>query len=203
MSDVELDRIRRDLQTMKDAAGTELPFGREELRNNVLHGLLAVPLAIWATVGPGTHMSLAIIVTLITMALADWFWGAKYRRQRFQHPSRWKEFRIQTLAPLAAAPLVLFGCYWAIANGTPVGTMIGLVLFAGGAACCLIALFSQRRRHYCGMGAVMMTCGIVMPWCSEQQTGLAFALLFLVGGLASTAIGAWQLRRNETNRGSD
>ncbi len=203
MRDAQLDRVRRDLATMKDAAGTELPFGRQEVRRKMLHALLAVPLAIWAIVGPGTHMSLALIVTLIALLVAESTLGAKYRRQRFQHPSRWKEFRLGILAPLAGAPLVLFGFYWAAANGTPVRTMMGLVLFATGIAFCLIALFSQKRRHYCGMGAAMMVCGIIMPLCSDRQVGLAIALLFIVGAPLTGAIQAWQLRRSELNHGSD
>ena len=32
MNDVGLDRVREDLEAMKQAAGTELPFGREDLK---------------------------------------------------------------------------------------------------------------------------------------------------------------------------
>ena len=203
MSDADLDRVRRDLETMKEAAGTELPFGRADVKRDVLQGLLAVPLALWSTVGPGTHMSLAIILTLIALVVPGLTWGVKHRHQRFQRPSRWREYRYEILLPLVAAPFLVFFACWAIANGTPPMTMVGLVLIAAGIGACLIALFSQRRRTWGGMGVAMMACGVVMPWCTEQQTGLAMALLFIVGGSATAAIGAWQLRRNEGNHGTD
>ena len=203
MTDAELDRVRRDLEIMQDAVGTELPFGRKEILKTFLSGLWAVPLAIWATLGPGTYISLAIVLTLVAMVLVGSATGAKSRRQRFQEPRRWREFRYEMLVPLALAPFVLFGFYWAVANGTPPKTMMGVVLFVAGVALCFIAGFSRARRSYFGMGVATMTCGVVMPWCSERQIGLALALLFIVGASAEAAIGAWQLRRSEANHGAD
>jgi hypothetical protein len=47
------------------------------------------------------------------------------------------------------------------------------------------------------MGVAMIPCGMVMPWCTDQQVGLAFALMFIVGAPLSAAIAAWQLRSEE------
>jgi len=203
MSDAELDRVRRDLETIKDAAAAELPFGREEVKRTVLHGLLAVPLAIWATVGPGTYMSVAIIATLIAIVIAGSTLGAKCRRQRFEHPSRWRECRYTILGLLVGGPLGLFGIFWLVANGTPPKTMMGLALLAPGIGFCLVAVFSSRRRSYCGMGAAMVACGAAMPYCSDRQIGLAIALLFIVGASTAAAIQTWQLKRSEGNHGTD
>jgi hypothetical protein len=203
MADTELDRVRRDLETMKDAAGTELPFERKDVLRTFLSGLVAVPLAIWATLGPGTYMSLAIALTLVALVLVALPSGATCRRQRFQQPRRWRECRFEWLLPLLAAPFILFGFFWAVTNGTPPNTMVGIVLFVSGVALCFIAGFSRARRSAFGMGVGTMTCGIVMPWCSERQIGLAFALSFIVGMSAAAAIGAWQLRTNEAYHGTD
>jgi len=65
MNDVGLDRVRQDPETMKQVAGTDLPFGREDLKWGWIDGLVFVPLAAWAWLGPGTYMSLAIILSLL------------------------------------------------------------------------------------------------------------------------------------------
>lgn len=203
MSDADLDRVRRDLETMKEAVGTELPFGPKEVRRTFLHSLLAVPLALWATVGPGTYMSLVIIVTLVVIAIAESSLGRKFRRQRFEHPFRWREYRYQLLGELAAVPFILGFFCWAVANGTPPRTMMGLVLLVGGGIFLFIAAFSPKRRFYGGMGLAMIACGSVMPWCLDRGDGLTLALLFFVGGSLSAAIQAWQLRRVERSHDAD
>ena len=56
MNDAGLDRVRKDLEAMKQAAAVELPFGREDLKWGWIDGLIFVPLAAWAWFGPGTYM---------------------------------------------------------------------------------------------------------------------------------------------------
>ena len=198
MNDLGLERVRQDLETMKQAAGTELPFGREDLKWGWIDGLIFVPLATWAWLGPGTYMSLAIILSLLATLPGAWALRRKYRGQRDRHPSRWREQRLGTLVCLAAAPLVYLIAVWAIANGTPPNTMVGLVLAAGGCVATIMGLFSRKRRYYVGLGIAMMACGLVMPGATARQVGLAMALMFIVGAPASTAIAAWQLRAQES-----
>lgn len=197
MNDAGLDRVREDLETMKQAAGTELPFGREDLKWGWIDGLIFVPLAVWAWLGPGTYMSLAIILSLLATLPGAWVLRRKLRRQRDRHPSRWREHRHGTLVLLCTAPLVYLIFVWAVVNGTPPNTMVGLVLAAAGVVATVIGLFSRTRRYFAGMGIAMVACGLVMPLCTDRQVGLAMALMFIVGAPASTVIAAWQLRAEE------
>ena len=194
MNDEQVERVRKDLEAMKQAAGTELPFGREDLKWGWFTALVFVPLAVWSLLGPGTYMSLAIVLSLLAVLPAELAFARKHRQQRNRHPSRWRETRLKTLVELGAAPLVLLISVWAIANGTPVITMVGLVLAVGGGVLTFTGIFCRRRLAYVGLGITMIPCGMVMPWCTDQQFGLAFALMFIVGSTASTAIAAWQLR---------
>jgi hypothetical protein len=198
MSDAGLDRVRADLEIMKQAAGTELPFGREDLKWGWIHGLVFVPLAVWSWLGPGTYMSLAIVLSLLATVPGVWVIWRRNRRQRDEHPSRWREHRRETLLSLAIAPPGYLLCVWAIVNGTPPNTMVGLILAVGGGVGTIIGLLSGRRRYYIGMGIAMIACGLVMPGATDQQVGLAMALMFIVGVPVSTAIAAWQLRVQES-----
>lgn len=198
MNDVELDRVREDLETMKQAAGMELPFGREDLKWGWIDGLIFVPLAAWSLLGPGTYMSLAIILSLVATLPGGWALRRKYRRQRDRHPGRWREQRLGALLVLGAMPLVILIAVWAIANGTPPNTMVGLVLAVSGCVYTFMGLFSRRRRYSVGMGIAMIACGLVMPGATDRQVGLAVALMFIVGAPVSTAIAAWQLRAQES-----
>ena len=203
MTSVELDRVRKDLEAMKQAAGMELPFGREDLKWGWIDGLVFVPLAAWAWFGPGTYMSLAIILSLLATLPGGWVLQRKYQRQRDRHPSRWRNQRLGTLVLLGAVPLILLIFVWAIANGTPPNTMVGLVLAVGGGVFTLIGLVSRIRRYMIGMGVAMIACGLVMPGATDRQVGLAFALMFIVGATVSTAIAAWQLRAEESGHATN
>lgn len=203
MTSAELDRVRKDLEAMKQAAGMELPFGREDLKWGWIDGLVFVPLAAWAWLGPGTYMSLAIILSLLATLPGAWVLQWKYKRQRDRHPSRWRNQRLGTLVVLGAVPLILLIFVWAIANGTPPNTMVGLVLAVGGGVFTLIGLVSRIRRYMIGMGVAMIACGLVMPGATDRQVGLAFALMFIVGATVSTAIAAWQLRAEESGHATN
>jgi len=203
MSDAGLDRVRRDLETMKQAAGTELPFGREDLKWRWIDGLIFVPLAAWAWLGPGTYMSLAIVLSLLATLPGGWAIRRKHRRERDRHPSRWREQRLGTLVLLGAVPLGYLIFVWAVVNGTPPNTMVGLTLAVGGGVATFIGLLSRIRRYYLGMGIAMIACGFVMPGATDRQVGLAMALMFIVGAPISTAIAAWQLRAQESGHATD
>jgi hypothetical protein len=203
MSEIGLDRVREDLEAMKQAAGTELPFGREDLKWGWIDGLVFVPLAIWSYLGPGTYMSAAIILSLLATVPGAWAIARKHRQQRDRHPSRWRATRYQTLVELGSAPLVVLIAVWAIANGTPVNTMVGLALAVGGGVLTFIGLFSRRRRYNLGIGIALILGGLAMPWCSDQQVGLVFALMFGGGATLSTAIAAWQLRDVENGHATN
>jgi hypothetical protein len=86
---------------------------------------------------------------------------------------------------------------WAVLNGTPPNTMVGLALAVGGGVGTFFGLFVPQRRYYLGMGIAMIACGLVMPGATDRQVGLAFALMFIVGASVSTIIATLQLRAQE------
>ena len=203
MNDERVDRVREDLEAMKQAVGTELPFGTEDLKWGWFTALVFVPLAVWSLLGPGTYMSLAIVLSLLAVLPAELAFARKHRQQRNRHPGRWRETRLKTLVELGSAPLVILIWVWAIANGAPVNMMVGLVLAVGGGVLTFMGLFSRRRLAYVGLGITTIACGLAMPGATDQQVGLALALMFIVGSTASTAIAAWQVRDVESGHATN
>jgi hypothetical protein len=53
------------------------------------------------------------------------------------------------------------------------------------------------------MGVALIPGGMVMPWCTDQQVGLSFALMFMVGAPLSAVIAAWQLRSEENGHATN
>ena len=199
MTSAELDRVRKDLEVMNQAAGTELPFDKADLKWGWIDGLIFVPLAIWAWLGPGTYMTLAIVLSLLGTLPGAWSIWRKHRLQRDRHPSPWREQRRKTLISVCAVPIAYLIAVWAIANGTPPNTMVGLLLAVGGSVYTIAGLVSSRRRYYLGIGIAAIACGLAMPGATDRQVGLAMALMFIVGAPVSTAIAAWQLRAEESS----
>jgi hypothetical protein len=87
--------------------------------------------------------------------------------------------------------------YWAVANGVPPRTLVGLTLAIAGGVCVYIGCRSVIRRDYIPFGLAMIACGLAVPWYTDRQIGLGFALMFLVAELTSWALAARQLRRVE------
>jgi hypothetical protein len=199
MTSSDLDRVRKDLDVIQQALGAESFLVRANWKHALLNVLILVPLVLWSTVGPGTYMSLAIIVTLVALAAGGIGEGRAYRRERAEHPARWREWRRLMMVPLWGAPLVVLFGVWAISNGVPPRTMTGLVLAVAGGILVAMGCFAAIRRSYIPMGLAMIVCGLALPWYTDQQVGLGFALMFLVGELTSWAIAARQLRRAEQN----
>lgn len=199
MTNSNLDRVQQDLEVISQALGAESPPVPVNWKRALLNVLILVPLVLWSTVGPGTHMSLVIVVTLLALVATDIGRGREYHRQRAKHPASWREWRRQMAIPLWAAPAVVLLNIWAVANGVPPRTMIGLTLAVAGGIIVSMGCFAMIRRSYIPFGLAVAVCGLAIPWYTDQQVGVGFGLMFLVAELTSWAVAARQQRQAERN----
>ncbi len=119
MSQTELDRVRNDLATMKQAAGVGLPIGRSDVGLSVAWAAAGVPLAAWAlytSPGQTTFGLLLILPGLAVLALSA-FVAKKYHRHRDKAPARWREHRFQWIAAGVLTPVVGGFVAWGIVRG--------------------------------------------------------------------------------------
>ena len=218
MSGNELDRVKKDLEVMQEAAGLELPFGWED----VWLCAVGVPafgiwIVLWTLLLPGGEamnmlkMALACVPALAAISIYV-FLRYKYRRGSGRSPIRRREYSLELIGMviigLFLTPYMLF-LMW---MGCPKPFIFGMMWFFLGMMVGILA-FSNRGRLYNLGGAIgLLVCGVVIPLCSVERSGtwrvrvlhispdstvdsflISIGIVCIVGGLISAGIMAYQL----------
>jgi hypothetical protein len=192
MSEAELRRLRQDLETIRQAAGLDLPFGRTD----VWLALGLVPagalLSAWAWLGPEEYLAfgLAPLVLLALAALAREAW----KRHRGSGAAR-REQTLDALGVLVVAAGLAAYFVWRRGLGLPQPAAGAVACFFVGVMSALVGLTSRPRRAMLAAALAFIPFALAIPYCGGKQAvaavgGLAVAL----AGLGAAAIMAWQLR---------
>ena len=202
MSETELNRVRDDLATIKQAAGLELPFGKEDVRLSLWSAVIGVFVTACAVFSPWEYRLVVFVpigmATLITVRA-----GRKARQQRTKQPSRWREQRTAGIAVLVFLPLAIGYKYWERELGMPREMAGAAIVFFFGVGVLVAAVIEKKRLYYAGGAIPLMAFGISIPLCTPQQVMIAAGLCWITGGLAVAAIQSWQLRTNGTEHAAD
>ncbi len=193
MSDAELRRMRDDLETVRQAAGLDLPFEWEDVLQTLALAPAGVFLSAWAYFGPGDSLVVGLAPLLLVAAVVGTrqLWklrsgaGASSRRERTSST-------ISTLVIVAALGVYFtWARKFALVNGPP-----GVVaVFFLGVLCLLLGLSGRPRRVHLAGAATLIPFGLVAPLCTNHQGVAAVGGLFVVlAGLIAAAIMAVQLR---------
>jgi hypothetical protein len=193
----EFERVRGDLEAMREAAGLGLPFGWED----VWLSLAAVPcgavLAVLGFVAPIAALRLAIVVLSALVVAMTVGLRLRYRKSTGRSPIRRREYTLALAVGLLLPGLGAYHLFAGKARGVSV-LEIGSVAMSFTAAILLVlALTSPGRRSGLGMAAVLLALGLVLPSCSPRQLFIAAPAALAVGGLLTGLIMAWQLRSSE------
>jgi len=202
MSETGLNRVRDDLATIKQAAGLELPFGKEDVRLGLWSAIIGVFVTACAVFSPWEYRRMIFVPIGLAVLLTVWT-SIKMRQQRTKQPGRWREQRTIGIAVLVFLPLAIGYKYWERASGRP-GEMVGaasVVFFGVGVL--VAAVIEKKRLYYAGGAIPLMAVGISIPLCTPRQVMIAAGLCWITGGLAVAAIQAWQLRTNGTEHAAD
>ena len=202
MSGVDLDRVKQDLATLKDAARLELPFGRKDVRINLWMAACGALIAVWFAMTPWDDRWLRILlfcppVVFVGRAMLS------AKRDRDHEPARWRELRMSLLAMVIIVPLVVAYIRWERWIGMPREMAGAAALFFVGVAALVVALMDFRRLHYAGGALALMAFGIAFPNLSRTGIFVAGGLCIMAGCLASAAVQWWQLREVENGHASD
>jgi hypothetical protein len=201
MNHESIDRIRGDLATLKQAAGLDLPFGRQDVITNLWVAACGVLLGGWSALAPWDYRGF-VYVPLVLMILGAAWSARKAHQNRGTCPSAWREHRIGIWGALIATPLVGLYLFWQRSLGMPRGAGGGAGLFFVGLALLIFALFDRRRLYYVAGAIPMMAWGIAVPMLPSHQVLVAGGICMLVGGLGAAAIQSVQLRRAKAADGS-
>jgi hypothetical protein len=190
----EIDRIREDLQTIRDAAAMGLPFGWEDVWLNLAMvpcGLIEA--AAWVF-GPLESRALMAMPGMAVVAAAL---GLRYRFRKSTGRSalRRREYDLALGAGLLYGVLAGVFLGWAKSAEQPTGVTGGVATAMAGGLCAVLAATSPGRRYWSAAAVVLLAYGLVQPLCSPRQLAVAGGAAMVVSGLLAAAIQAGQLRR--------
>lgn len=193
MSEGEIDRIRRDIAVIREAAGLDLPFGWEDVWLSLALVPCGLVMSAVGTLGPLSSARLAVLPTL-GVILATVALRFRYRRSSGRSPVRRKEYDLGLTAGLLCALIAGGYLAWARHLGQPIQVTGGLAVAMTGGLCAVLGATGPGRRSCFAAAAVLFAYGLVIPLCTPRQVVIAGGAALAAAGLGVAAIQALQLR---------
>jgi len=202
MSNSELDRVKEDIEVIKNAAGLELPFNWEDVWLNVY----LIPVGIWLAIWSILPYDLSRLWRILPVALLAPIFVAlrfKYRRSSGRSPVRRRQYSMGLLAcPILG--LCGFGyMVWVVRSGHDFVFAVGGMWFFMGLILAVFA-FIERRVHYLGWAIPVMVFGVtisVWPALNVLETGVGYMLITACS--ITAVIQAYQLKRGTSINDTD
>lgn len=199
MSDSEVDRLREDLEVIRQAAGVDLPFNRRDVW--VLSPVVCAAGALIACLGwwvPGEYRWVAVFPAAVVIGV--WLCLARSaHRRRVAEAVRWREQRYGLLLLFGFVPIFVGFMVWEAALGMSRATLGASALFFLGLATAWFSVIDRTRRYYVGMALPLIVFGLAVPFCSPRQVRAGAGIMLIAIGLATAAIQVWQLRSQGRN----
>jgi hypothetical protein len=207
MSERDLDRVREDLATMRQAIGLGLPFGSEGVWVSLAlagTGIAVAAVTAWTNIATGSatpgsaarwaYVALVVVPALLVFGVMT----VVARRRQARAPLLWRDARLSWVAAAVAVPLYLGFRAWAVKNSIPPGALTAATLFLAGLFLLTGALADRGRWYTLGWGVSTLLAGVCAPLATYASAGLVAGGWLLLGGLSTASIMAWQLRgRND------
>ena len=203
MSKKELNRVKEDIEIIKEAAGLELPFGWEDVWLNVY----LVPVGLWLTIWGFLPYQLSRLWRVLPVALLGIVFVVlriKYRRSTGRSPVRRRLYSIGLLAcPILG--LCAFGyLVWVIRSGHDFAFAVGGMWFVAGLILLIFAFAQPGRLFNLGWAIPMVLCGITITiWPGLNILEMNVGIVLIAAGSATAAIQAYQLKRSTSKNDAD
>ncbi len=202
MSNKELERVREDIEVIKNAAGLELPYNWEDVWLNVY----LIPVGVWLVIWSILPYELSRVWRILPVALLAPIFVAlriKYRRRSGRSPAR----RRQYSGALLACPILglcgLGYMVWVVRSGHDFVFAVGGMWFFMGFMLAVFA-FIEQRLHYLGWAVPMMVFGVIIsvwPVLNVLDTNVGFFLMTACP--LTAALQAYQLKRRASIHDTD
>ncbi|MGD8500171.1 MAG: hypothetical protein PVJ86_05960 [Phycisphaerales bacterium] len=194
MSNTELDRVKEDIEIIKDAAGLKLPFGWEDVWLNVY----LIPVGVWLVIWSILPYELSRLWRILPVALLAPIFVAlriKYRRSTGRSPVKRRQYSMGLLACPILGVCGFGYMVWVVRSGHDFVFAVGGMWFFMGFMVTIFA-FTERRLYYLGWAIPMMVFGVtisVWPALNVLETGVGYMLIAACS--ITAAIQAYQLKR--------
>jgi len=199
----ELERVKSDIEIIKEAAGLELPFGWEDVWLSVYLIPVGVWLAIWRFL-PFQLSRIWRVLPVSILAIVYIFLRIKYRRSTGRSPVRRRGYSVS----LFAIPIMLLcvGGYlvWVIRSGRDFVFAIGGMWFFMGLMLLIFAFAERGRLFYLGWAIPVILFGIsITIWPDLNILEMNVGIMLIAASSATAAIQAYQLKRSARKNAID
>lgn len=213
MNSTSLERVQQDLNVIKSALPADFPYDRASVVHSAVAALCGVLLALRAVPGWDGAMTVVLLMVIAGMVVASAGWLRRARAERGVRPRRWSWAREDAASGgIAVCALIGYALFtrrlveadtgWTFAAWR--GQLAGPALFAFGVGMSVLGVARSERRHFLGWGLALTVLGLAMPWISSRPAfWIAAGVAMASGGLASTLMLWWQLRRWEVGHVRD
>jgi len=203
MTDKSVERVREDLEVMRQALGLRHPYEREHVWSCLALAAVGVVVAaitmgtnvaatpvIQGSIAHWSYIGLLVVPAFLCMGVM----AEIARRRREVAPLFWREWRQSSTLAAIAAPVYIGFTIWALKTGLSASTLTAGTLFVMGFVSLLNGIADRTRRCTLGYAISTMAAGAVAPWARYESAGLLAGGWLILGGLSTAVILAWQLR---------
>lgn len=190
-SDVE--RMKADLGVLRQAAGLEPPFGREDVRAHLAVAAGGAVALVWALLPTGLPAQWGTVpLILVGVGYVTWM-RTKYRRSSGRSPVRRREYTSEIVGIFVLGAFALVYRLWAgkLGISTTIAGSAGMFVF--GLAMLIPVLRDRNRLPDLGVAVPLMVCGLVIPFC-PVSLWVVLGATFMIAGLATAALMAYHLK---------
>jgi len=203
MSKKELERVKEDIEIIKEAAGLELPFGWEDVWINLYLILVGAWLIIWRFL-PYQLSRIWRVVPLAILVIVYVFLRLKYRRGTGRSPVRRRGYSVVLfLTPVLG--LCAFGyLVWVVRSGRHFTFAVSGMWFFAGLILLIFAFAERGRLFYLGWAITLILCGIAITiWPGLSVLEMNVGIVCVTASSSTAIIQAFQLKRSTSKNDTD
>ena len=203
MSKQELERVKEDIEIIKEAAGLELPFGWEDVWLSIYLIPVGVWLAIWKFL-PFQLSRLWRVIPVTVIFIVYVLLRIKYRRSTGRSPVRRRGYSVGLfLTPVLG---LCAGGYivWVIRSGRDFVSAVGGMCFFMGLMLLIFAFAERGRLFYLGWAIPVILFGIATTiWPGLSVLEMNVGILCVTASSSTAIIQAYQLKRSTSKNGTN
>ena len=191
----ELERVKEDIEVIKEAAGFELPFGWDSaLVSLVLLPAMGVGYLVYYLFSdePSRFAAIAIGVVLF---IAMGYLRFRYRKSTGRSAIKRREYGFCFYGDIAIGAIAIGYLIWAKHIGLEIAYVAGGIILMIGIMGILMAFQAKGKLYHLGESIPLMLFGIsLLIWTTPSVVVINACITLVIGGLATGAIQVYQLK---------
>ncbi len=198
----ELDQIREDIDTIKDATGLEFSTGWSDVL--AICGVVCVGAFIFfMSLFQEEFNILWGAALFIPIALAMVVFRIRYRKSTGRSPAKRRELSFAIILTIVLVVTMGVFLWWGLSQGLSCKLLIGIINYMMGSTTLLISLTKYSRLDAIGIAISLMAVGLAYPiYADRWPIGVFVGMMIMVGGSISGLIMTLQLRRQARLNGT-